>query len=359
MRNILKKTYKKLIQIFFKCLYGDITIDNEENSKLITKIKVKDKFFKRRKYFIYLITNGSVFTDNTENVAAISDKKLYAKCSFQHGNGKIISLKNNSVLKKGLTNFQKKYNGNILSLIQGASTENYFHWLMDILPKIRIFTSNYSINKINYLYVGNLTSSQKESLKLIGIKKKQIIKSKIYKHIYAKKLFFVTHPWYSKGRFHDQSNNLPSWQIIWIKETFLKFKKKFRISKNIYIDRTDSKFSHCQIINNLELKEYLKKKNFKIVKLTNQSFVKQIYMFWNANNIIGAHGAALTNLVFCKPKTKVIELKPFGHPGKYYQRISKVNNLHYCLIESQKKYLKNKNGDIFVDLKILGKKINF
>jgi len=82
-------------------------------------------------------------------------------------------------------------------------------------------------------------------------------------------------------------------------------------------------------------------------------------MFWNANNIIGAHGAALTNLVFCKPKTKVIELKPFGHPGKYYQRISKVNNLHYCLIESQKKYLKNKNGDIFVDLKILGKKINF
>ena len=52
-------------------------------------------------------------------------------------------------------------------------------------------------------------------------------------------------------------------------------------------------------------------------------------MFWNANSIIGAHGAALTNLVFCKPKTKVIELKPFGHPGKNYQRISKVNNLHY------------------------------
>ena len=105
MRNILKKTYKKLIQIFFKCLYGDITIDNRKNSKLILKIKVKDKFFKKKNYFIYSITNGSVFTDNTENVAVISNNKLLAEPSFQHGDSRIISPKNNSVLKKGLTNF--------------------------------------------------------------------------------------------------------------------------------------------------------------------------------------------------------------------------------------------------------------
>ena len=358
MRNLLKKNYKKLTEIFFKFLYGNITIDNSKNSKLISKIKVTNKFFKKKNYFIYSITNGSVFSDNTENVAAISNNKLLGEASFQHGNSEIISAKNNSVLKKGLTNFQKKYHGNVLSLAQGASTENYFHWLMDILPKIRIFTSKYSINKIDYLYVGSLTSSQEESLKFLGIKKKQIIKSKIYKHINAKKLFFVTHPWYFKGKFHDQSHNLPRWQIIWIKETFLKFKKKFKISKNIYIDRSESKFSHCQIINHLELRKYLKKKKFKIVKLASQSFAKQIYMFWNANCIIGAHGAALTNLVFSKPKTKVIELKPFRHPGKNYQRISKVNNLHYYSIESQKKYLKNKNGDIFVDLKKLDKRIN-
>jgi hypothetical protein len=358
MRNLLKKNYKKLTEIFFKFLYGNISIDNSKNSKLISKIKVTNEFFEKKNYFIYSITNGSVFTDNTENVAAISNSKLLGEFSFQHGNSKIISAKNNSVLKKGLTNFQKKYHGNVLSLVQGASTENYFHWLMDILPKIRIFTSKYSINKIDYLYVGSLTSSQEESLKFLGIKKKQIIKSKIYKHINAKKLFFVTHPWYFKGKFHDQSHNLPKWQIIWIKETFLKFKKKFKINKNIYIDRSESKFSHCQIINHLELKKYLKKKKFEIVKLASQSFAKQIYMFWNANCIIGAHGAALTNLVFSKPKTKVIELKPFRHPGKNYQRISKVNNLHYYSIESERKYLKNKNGDIFVDLKKLDRKIN-
>lgn len=354
----MKKIYKKLREIFFRFLYGNITIYKRNNSKLISKTQVTEDILKKKNYFIYLIKNGTVFTDNTQNVAAISNNELHSKASFQHGNDRIISSKNNPVLKKGLTNFRKRYYGNVLSLVQGASTENYFHWLMDILPKIRIFLSKYSINRIDYFYLGNLTPSQKQSLKFLGIKNKQIIKSTIHKHIIAKKLFFVTHPWYSKGKFHDQSHNLPHWQIIWLKKTFLKYKKKFKINNNIYIDRSDSKFSHCQIINHAELKRYLKKKKFRIVKLTKQSFSKQIYIFWNANCIIGAHGAALTNLVFCRPKTKVLELKPFRHPGKYYQRISKINNLDYYSIVSKKKYLKNANGDIFVDLKKLDKKIN-
>ena len=182
---------------------------------------------------------------------------------------------------------------------------------MDILPKIRIFTSNYSINKIDYLYLGNVTSSQEESLKFLGIKKKQIIKSKINKHINAKQLFFVSHPWYFKGRFHDQSHNLPSWQIIWLKQTFLKFKKKFKINKNIYIDRTESKFSHCQIINHFELKKYLKKKNFKIVKLANQSFAKQIYMFWNANMYYRCTRCSVNKSCFLQTKNKSYRIKTF------------------------------------------------
>ena len=76
MRNLSKKTYKKLIEIFFKCLYGNISLDNSKNSKLVSKIEVKEKFFKKKNYFIYSITNGSVFTDNTENVAAISNNKF-------------------------------------------------------------------------------------------------------------------------------------------------------------------------------------------------------------------------------------------------------------------------------------------
>mgnify|MGYP003705939975 CR=1 FL=1 len=352
MRNYIKNIYKEFIKLIFNILYGKISISNQ-NSKIIKKFKIDKKNFDGKKYYIYVIKNGSVFTDNVQNVAAIGDNKLYGPSSFQHANDKLVSANFNPVIKNGTTNFRKKYNGVILSLVQGASTENYFHWLLDILPKIKICTERYPVNKINYFYLGNLVKSQQESLQYLGIKKKQLINSKLKKHITASKIIFISHPWYTKGKFHDQSYNLPKWIIKWIRKTFLRYKKKFKISKKIYLDRSESKYPHCQIINHQQLQNFLSKKGFVSVKLSKLSFAKQIFMFWNAKFIIGAHGAAFTNLIFCKPKTKVIEIKPFGHPGKNYQRISMINNLQYRSITSEKKYLKDDNGDIFIDIKKL------
>jgi len=356
MRSIFQRSYKVFTEIIFKSLYGKILLKHEK-IKSIKQIKIKNKFFNNKKYFTYEIENGRIFTDNVQHVASISKNILHGPSSFQHADNKIISPKLNIVLKKGTPKIRKKYNGTILSLIQGASTENYFHWLMDILPKIKICSENYSLDKINYFYLPNLTNSQTESLKYLGIKKNRIINSKTKKHIAADRIIFTSHPWYTKGKFHDQSSKLPKWIIIWIKKTFLNYKKKFKISKKIYLDRSESKHPHCQIINHKKLKSYLKKGGFESVKLTKLSFANQIFMFWNAEYVIGAHGAAFTNIVFCKPKTKIIEFRPYGHPGKNYQRIAQINNLKYDFIVSKKKYLNKKNGDIFINLEDLKKKI--
>ncbi len=356
MKSFFKKTYKKLIKLIFFILYGKVTISNK-SSKSIKKISIKKKLFNNKNYFIYEIKNGTIFTDNVQNVAAINNNKMYPPASFQHAKNKLVSAKFNPVLNIGTTKIKKKYKGTVLSLVQGASTENYFHWLLDILPKIKICFENYSLNKIDYFYVSNLSISQMESIKYLGIKKKQIINSKLHNHISADKIIFVSHPWYNKGKFHDQSYELPKWIITWIRSFFIKYKKRFKSSKKIFLDRSESKHNHCQIINDKELKNYLIKKNFKIVKLSKLGFAKQIFMFWNAKCIIGAHGAAFSNLIFCRPKTKVIEIKPFNHPGRNYQRISEINRLNYKSITSSKKYLKNKYGDIFVNIKLLSKTI--
>ena len=356
MKSFFKKTYKKLIKLIFFILYGRVTISNK-SSKSIKKILIKKKLFNNKNYFIYEIQNATIFTDNVQNVAAINNNKMYPPASFQHAKNKLVSAKFNPVLNIGTTKIKKKYKGTVLSLVQGASTENYFHWLLDILPKIKICFEKYSLNKIDYFYLSDLTISQTESLKYLGIKNKQILNSKIHNHIFADKIIFISHPWYNRGKFHDQSYKLPKWIISWIRSYFLKYKKEIKSSKKIYLDRSESKYSHCQIINDKELKNYLIKKNFKSVKLSKLSFAKQIFMFWNAECIIGAHGAAFSNIIFCKPKTKVIEIKPFNHPGKNYQRISEINRLNYKSITSSKKYLKNKYGDIFVNIKLLSKLI--
>ena len=58
----------------------------------------------------------------------------------------------------------------MLSLTQGASGHsNYSHWLLDIIPKLKIFSEKYNLNKIDFFYFSKLNSFQKQTLKLLNL----------------------------------------------------------------------------------------------------------------------------------------------------------------------------------------------
>ena len=82
------------------------------------------------------------------------------------------------------------------------------------------------------------------------------------------------------------------------------------------------------------------------------NFEDQIYIFNNAKIVISPHGAGLTNLIFCKKGTKILEFKPTTNKNLLFKRISKINKLIHKTI-----YLKNvknnKNGDMFLKLENL------
>ena len=63
-------------------------------------------------------------------------------------------------------------------------------------------------------------------------------------------------------------------------------------------------------INNKKKLSYLIKYGFSIIRLENYSIDEQINIFMNAKFIIGVHGAGLTNIIFSKPGTNVIEIIP-------------------------------------------------
>ena len=63
------------------------------------------------------------------------------------------------------------------------------------------------------------------------------------------------------------------------------------------------------------------------------------------------HGAAFANLIFCKPKTKIIEIKPKNRPNNY-KIISKTNNLNYKQFVTEIVSDKNNNeGDTYINPK--------
>jgi len=352
----LQLFFKVFFQNFFFLVYGRIIYKkNKEITKNHKIIKIGSK-----KYYVTKIKNGRIYTDYLENVSIIDNNNvLVNNVSHQQIDGAMFPAKLNSALVKGTPRFKKKIKGSVLCMVQGVSAEiNYFHWMFDILPRIKLIKNIKNLKDIDYFYFPELKKWQIDTLSVFKIPKNKFINSKKYRHIEADLIFATSHPWYTKGHMVSESKNLPAWAINWISNTFLRYKKKTRCSKKIFIDRSESMFRHCQIINNNEVKNNLIKMGFSIHKTGTMSFFEQIYLFNNAKVIVGAHGAAFTNLVFCKAKTKIIEIIPKSHPNTVNKKISKIKNLNYFrFITKDLKENEKISGDIVVNISALNKKL--
>ena len=227
---------------------------------------------------IFKIKNGRVCTDGVEQVAYISEKNIIKEISYTQIKGKLVSARSNFVVKKGTPYFLKKIDGNVLSLIQGASgNSNYFHWMFDILPKIKIISLCYNFKEIDFIYMPKLHDFQKKTLKKIGLKNIKFIDSNKYKHLLAKNLIVPEHPWYFKGKIAQEAQKLPTWIIKWIRSLFIKNLNNNLKIKKIFIDRSESQYDHCKLINNNQIISELKKKGFKLrafLKITSKIFIK-------------------------------------------------------------------------------------
>ena len=305
---------------------------------------MNDLFFKsyeNKKYNIYKVKNGRIFTDNNENVAVIKNNILIPKLSFQQVNGKLEHAKYNSVIRKGTPSLLKKISGTVLNLAQGASGNNYFHFFFDIIPKIYLVKKKIK-NNINFYYVSAPKKWQIKIFKILGIVERKLIDSSKNKHIFADQIICLDHPWYHKGIIQDQVKKLPKWVVLINRKIFLKRASKFKCTKKIFLDRSGSRFNHCQIFDQKPVNRWVKKNNLSIYKPEKLSFKKQIHLFKNASVILGAHGAAFTNIIFCKPGTKIIEIIPANHPNRKCERISKILKLkHFRIVTKSDNSNKN------------------
>ena len=363
IKNKLKLYYKASIQIFFKYIYGKVLISNTR-VRLIKKEKINVSSFETyngKNYYFYKIKNARIYTDNNENVAVIKNNFILPFVSFQQANGNLKKIKYNSVLRIGTPSFVRKIKGKVFNLCQGDSGNNFFHFLFDIVPKIYLLTLKIDLKKINYFYVSDPKKWQIKIFKILGIGKEKLLSSKKNNHIFAKEIYAVDHPWYDKGYIQESVKKIPKWVIQKNREFFLDNSKQ-KSKNKIFLDRTKSKYNHCQINNLNDIKNLVLRKNFKLCKPEYLSFKKQINLFKSSSIIIGAHGAAFSNIIFCKSGTKIIEIIPADHPNRKCERISKILKLKYFRIKtvpdnSDKNYpfkinLSNKN------LKLIEKIIN-
>jgi capsular polysaccharide biosynthesis protein len=79
--------------------------------------------------------------------------------------------------------------------------------------------------------------------------------------------------------------------------------------------------------------KYLEKFGFRSVKLETMSVAEQAACLAAAKVVVAPHGGGLTNLVFCSPGTKVIEIfSPLYVPHCYWMISNLCGLEHYYLI---------------------------
>ena len=319
---------------------------------------IKIKFSKNsiKEYEIFEIDNARMYTDSSQNVAIIKKGVIYKKLSTQLINNHLVDLDKNIIIKTGTRKFiQKKIKGNILSLVQGASAiGNYGHWILDTIPKLIITKKFKDLNSFDAILMPNIKKKfQTDSLEYFNISKNKILDGSEITHLYADKITIPRQPYWELNKHQFETvakvdqDILKSIRKIFLQNSSLNKKK----NENIFIDRSDSIFNHNKLVNNLEIIDYLKKKEFLIIKLAELSFNEQIKIFNEAKIIIGSHGAGLTNLIFCEPSTKVIEIGNPNFDCDVFKNISNIQNLNYSFIKARQ--ANSKFGDMKIDIEDL------
>ncbi len=367
IKKFLQKIFKKISYKIYIIIYGKIesSIKTGEDNRIKVQIINIEK---NLKYKIYNITNGRLYTDRIHDTAIILDNNIVEESSFQLRNnhdGELYNSKiiDNIVFKKGTPRRLRNLNGSVLSLVTGGGgNHNYWHWLFDVLPRLSLCSKILKLNEVDYfLFPSLLKRFQTETLDLLNIPKHKRLSSEKFRHIKADNLLVTDHPVMVSGEATEDIRNTPSWISEWLKNSFLK-RKISSSKKNFYIDRNDHSNNQQQqrsISNEDEVKKYLLNKNFISVKLQDINFIEQVNLFNNAECIVGLHGGGFANIVFCKPGTKIVELRS-NQAGPPIENLAKKNNLNYNSItveskKSEKYNYRNQQGAIEVPIKDLNK----
>jgi tetratricopeptide (TPR) repeat protein len=255
-----------------------------------------------------------------------------------------------------------------VAVITGLSANVYFHWFVDILPRFLILQEEVdNWQSIDYFLINSHQASfQRETLQILGIPPEKILESDRYSSIQAEELIVP--------KFAGDLGWLSGKSLTALRQTFLPAVNQFNqlneseqnLPKRIYLSRQGAK--HRSVLNEAGVISILEQYGFTVLHLEKLTVLEQIKIFAQAEIIVGPHGSALTNIIFCQAGTKIVELVSPVYMRPYYWVISQYLNLdHYYLLGEnfdgyalrQLIYENPLTEDLLINLEYLERTINY
>ena len=206
------------------------------------------------------------------------------------------------------------------TVLATSESARFFHWMTDALPRLQILEKANSLpwETIDHFLISEGIPAIRESLRLLGVAEEKIVVTRREGHFLC--------DWLIVPSFPSAPGNVPPWAIDFLRSQFMK-SPAIMGQKRIYLSR--AKASGRKILNEEEILPLLSRRGFLRVTLEEMSLVDQIALFCEAEAVVAPHGAGLTNLVWCAPKTKVLEFFSPLYVNLCYWAIASLTDADY------------------------------
>lgn len=217
----------------------------------------------------------------------------------------------------------------------------YFHWLMDALPRIYLVNRKYPALP---LAISESCASNRyalASLAPLNIKEILIVK----RSLQFDTLFVPTHA-APRGNYHE----LVMREIRDLYQAYFCSDLQQEPRRRLYISRrrADSR----RVINEDEVMETLAKYGFEHVCFEDYSFAEQVRLAFTAKCMVSSHGAGLSNMLFMPSNGSIIEFKCQKTNGQQqYWKLASALRHHYFyqFCQTNNSHQLERQSDMWVD----------
>ncbi len=185
----------------------------------------------------------------------------------------------------------------------------YAHWLQRQLSMLPAYWELFGKENIDYYYIGDgdIKKFAEESLLQLGVRKEQMVS---FPCRGDRSLICV-----KSTATDSRLSSLISMRMDDVTYRFLKenlFQPGDPVAgKRLFVQRGE--VSGRRELNLPEVKEALEPLGFEFVTTQGMTMQQEADLFGNADVIVAVHGAALHNLLFARPGTKVVEIFPYDY----------------------------------------------
>ena len=200
-------------------------------------------------------------------------------------------------------------------ILHSKAGSNFYHWYFDVLSRILVLReAGISVADFEQIIVNDAGNDRLSIFcKIFNIQEEQLVKISD-----AKKACFLVETAVVPSCYqHLNYSDAPL--VDWLHKTHhgLWANNHSTVKRRVFIARDKS--VGRRIVNQVEIDPILQRYSIEKVFLEDLSIICQMRLFNESEIVISPHGAGLTNLLWCRPNTQVIEFSnSCWHNPEYY-----------------------------------------